>query len=66
MIEMALDKREFLKTRVSWGVILRADLESIEEIKRLISTVPDITIAYQLTDIGRLRIIRENEGGRRE
>lgn len=58
---MALNRDEFLKTRVSWGVILRADLESIEKIKQLISTVPGITIAYQLTDIGRLRIVREND-----
>lgn len=63
---MTLEKNEFLKTKVSWGVILRADLETIEEVKRLITTVPNVVIAYQLTDIGRLRIIRENEGGRRE
>jgi len=52
---------DFIKTRVSFGLILRADLETIEELKRIIAERPDIEIIYQLVEAGRLWIVRDNE-----
>lgn len=57
------NNRDFLKTRVSYGLILRANLETIEELKRIIAERPGIEIIYQLIEAGRLWIIRDNERG---
>lgn len=58
---MANSRNDFLKTRVCWGLVLRADIETIEEIKRTIIERPSIEVVYQLIDVGRLWIVRENE-----
>ncbi|MBR9701942.1 hypothetical protein GOV13_03395 [Candidatus Pacearchaeota archaeon] len=59
---------DFFKTNlvVSWGVILRADLNTIAEIKIAIAQFPGVKIAYQITSGEKLRIVpmerREDHG----
>lgn len=52
---------DFLKTIISWGIIIRADVGSISKIKQLIKSLPDAQIVYQTTSAGRLRIVKEDE-----
>lgn len=60
---MVRNHDEFLKTRVCYGLILRADLATIDEVKKLISERPGLEVIYQLMDVGRLWIVRANERG---
>jgi len=57
------NKDDFLCTIVNWGVIVRADFETIQRIKKMLAGIPELDIIYQAVDTGRLRIVRENQGG---
>jgi nitrate reductase NapAB chaperone NapD len=52
---------KFLQTRVSFGLILRTDLETVEKIKRQIADFPNVVIVYQTTEAGHLWIVRKSE-----
>lgn len=51
----------FRKTLISYGIVIRADIDTIEKIKKYLSELPDVTVIFQLVDGGRLWIVRENE-----
>ena len=40
-------KDEFLKTELSYALVLRGELDSINAIKEYISTISDIRLIYQ-------------------
>lgn len=46
-------------TLVSWGLILRAPLERIPEIKRVLLEQPDARIVFQMVSPAHLRIVEE-------
>lgn len=50
---------DFLETRVSYGVILRVNLESVREIKEFLANFEDAQVVYQTVDGGKLRIEKE-------
>jgi hypothetical protein len=41
------NEKNFLKTRVSFGIILRADLEAIDRIKSFLEQEDDVNVIYQ-------------------
>lgn len=58
-----MNKDAFLKNKFTFGLILRADIEDIEKIKKLIATVPDVVVIYQTIDAGPLWIKRGPKEG---
>lgn len=63
---MSQSKDDFLKTEISYGVIVQADIPIIQEIKEFLDSHDGVKIIYQTTGAGDLWIIRKNreEGGR--
>jgi nitrate reductase NapAB chaperone NapD len=45
--------------------MIRADLETIQEIKDFIARLPDVSVAYQTTTPGKLWIIPKEGRGRK-
>lgn len=52
-------KNDFLKTEVTFALVLRLDLSSVQEIKQYLSEKEDVEIVYQTTDSGKLYITRK-------
>lgn len=55
-------KADFLRTRFSFGLIVRADVETIEAIKRFVAS-QNLTPVYQVVDSSHLWIIRKPDAG---
>ena len=47
-------------TLVSYGLVLRLDLERIPALKRYLAE-HEIKMCYQVTSVGRLRVVREED-----
>jgi hypothetical protein len=60
------DANEFLKTELSYALVLRGELDSINEIKEYLSTIPDIRLIYQKWSFDPLYISPNAPSGSRE
>jgi len=54
---------DFLTTRVSWAVILNADVAAIERVKALLASMPEVKICFQKYSMGKLWIVEKPEAG---
>ncbi len=54
------EEDEFTKTNVTYGVILRTDFETLQELKETIADFDGVNVVYQTTSAGKLHI---EEGG---
>ena len=52
---------DFLKVFVNYGLVIKADLETLTKIKEFLANLPDVHIIYQVVDGGKLWIKREGE-----
>lgn len=57
----AENQDNFLKTRFSFGLIVRADVQEIEALKKFVSD-HNLTVVFQLVETGHLWIIRRDAG----
>jgi hypothetical protein len=55
------NENSFLKTRVSFGIILRADLNTIQSIKEYLADHDDVNVIYQKISGSRLWITEAEE-----
>lgn len=53
---------DFLRTPISYGVILRGDIPDIRDLKEHLAELSEIEVIYQTTDAGKLYIKRGGEG----
>ena len=53
---------DFLTTRVSWAVIIKADVQTVERIKQLLATMPEAQVCFQKWSMGKLWIVDRPEG----
>lgn len=58
---MTENKNDFLRTEVTFALVLRLDLAAVQEIKQYISQKENVDIVYQTTDSGKLYITRNEE-----
>jgi hypothetical protein len=49
-------KNGFLKSLVNYGIVIRADFRTIEEIKMLLAHRPDVDVVYQRYSLNKLYI----------
>ena len=54
-------KKEFLETIVNFAVVIRADIETINEIKQDFARNPCIDVVYQKYSFNRLYITEDGE-----
>lgn len=59
-----MQESDFLKTKISYGVVLRADLGQIDKIKKFLSEC-GVTIVYQTVSGGHLWVVEKGDGGGR-
>jgi len=55
------ENSDFLRTELTFALVLRSDLETVQEIKKYLSEKEDVEIVYQTTDSGKLYITRKEE-----
>lgn len=63
LIEMEKNQDDFLRTEVTFALVLRLDLESVQQVKEFLTEKDDIDVVYQTTDSGKLYITEDNPGG---
>ena len=52
---------DLFRTVLSWGLIIRADLETINEIRKFLAE-RGVRVLYQRVDAGGLWIVKKEEG----
>ena len=55
---MKEDMNSFLDTIVNYAIVIRADLESINELKQVLAQIPCVDVVYQKYSFNKL-VIRE-------
>ena len=63
-MDMEKANADFLKTKVSWAVIVKTDLATVERIKKLLADMPEVFVCFQKMSLGHLWIIDKPEEGR--
>lgn len=58
---MNSDREDFLKVVVNYGLIIKADLETITRVKEFLANQPGAQVIYQVVNGGRLWIKKEGE-----
>lgn len=58
-----MDRDTFLKNKFTLGLVLRASIEDIEKIKKLVAAVPEVSIIYCTIEAGPLWIKRGAKEG---
>jgi hypothetical protein len=62
----AAKNADFLKTKISWAVVVRGDLDVIEGVKKYLADVPGLIICYQRASGGKLFIVEPKFEDNRE
>lgn len=54
--------KDFLETVVSYGLVLRTGLGTLEKIKEFVAET-DAKVVYQKTSAGKLEVVEKDKGG---
>jgi nitrate reductase NapAB chaperone NapD len=57
---------QMLETRVTWGVVLRINLDDIAEVKKSLLQIPSCKVIYQVVSGNKLMIVPEKGGNQHE